>query len=80
MIVEGVYRVKGTQLVGRLECDVRVNDSVFIGPHAAKIFAIENFNKLRDSASAGEGVALMFRNIQDVPVEPGWEITVEQGG
>jgi translation elongation factor EF-Tu-like GTPase len=57
MVVEGVYRFKGTQLVGRLECDVRVNDTVFIVPHAAKIYAIENYKKLRESALAGEGIA-----------------------
>jgi translation elongation factor EF-Tu-like GTPase len=75
MTVERVYRVKGTQLVGRLECDVRVGEKLTIGSHTAVLSAIENYARLRESAKAGEGVALMFRNIQDVEIPEGTVVT-----
>jgi hypothetical protein len=75
MTVERVYRVKGTQLQGQLECDVQVGDIVNIGDYDNfRIFAIE-YKELKDSAKAGEHVVLMFSGIKDLPIQVGCEIT-----
>ncbi len=77
MTVRHVVRFKGTILVGKLECDIKVNDEIKVGDHPARIFGIESFWSLLESAPAGEEVAIMIRNISEVPVEPGWEVTKE---
>lgn len=78
MTVRRVVRFKGTILIGQLKCDIKVNDTIKVGNHPARIFAIETSTKLHESAKAGEEVALMICNISKVPVEAGWEITKER--
>jgi hypothetical protein len=76
LTVEHVMRCKGTQLIGKLECDVKVNDQVNIKNNTVRIFAILKgmSQDLQDFASKGDHVVLMFRNIPHVPISPGDEV------
>ena len=74
MDVRDVYHIKGTILVGYLECDVKVGETFIIGSEQAILMNIESWNKSKESANRGEGVALLFRDLKN-DVKPGTIIT-----
>jgi translation elongation factor EF-Tu-like GTPase len=79
MTVEHVMRVKGTELIGKLDCDVRIGEKLTVNSHVTVLLAIDKgFVKVVDSALAGEGVALYFRGIGDVDIQPGMVVTKDE--
>lgn len=75
MTVQHVMHVKGTQLFGKLEVDVKIRENVLVDGKLLPIFAIATgLTETSASAVAGQEVALMFVNANIKDAQVGWVV------
>ncbi len=67
MLIQDVYNIKGTIVVGRLEADVKVGDKVVVvsgeNRHESVILSIEMYGKSLDHANECDTCGILLREI-----------------